>query len=251
MLLEVRGAKVIANNKTVLANVEFVIGNPGVYVIVGPNGSGKTSFLSALAGRPSYRLLGGVARFRGEDISKLSLLDRARKGLVLGYQIPPRLRGVRLVDLVNEIDKVYMSREEFGWLEERLGVKEFMERSLESLSGGERRRVEVYLVMLQRPSVALLDEPDSGVDIDWLERLAEVIEWAVRVKNISVVLVSHTIGFIWRLLGMNIIREIYLAWKGVLTRTGLEAEVALHALREKGFNGLARMFRRSELSSGG
>ena len=240
MLLEVRGAKVIANNKTVLANVEFVVGNPGVYVIVGPNGSGKTSFLSALAGRPSYRLLGGIARFKGEDIGKLSLLDRARRGLVLGYQIPPRLRGVRLVDLVNEIDKVYMSRREFEWIEERLGVKEFMERSLDSLSGGERRRVEVYLVILQRPSVALLDEPDSGVDVDWLDRLAEVIEWAVRVKNISVVLVSHTTGFIWRLVGMNIIREIYLAWGGVLASTRLKPEVALRVLREEGFNGLAQ-----------
>ncbi len=240
MLLEVRGAKVIANNKTVLANVEFIVGNPGVYVIVGPNGSGKTSFLSALAGRPSYRLLGGIARFKGEDIGKLGLLDRARKGLVLGYQIPPRLRGVRLVDLVNEIDKVYMSRREFEWIEERLGVKEFMERSLDSLSGGERRRVEVYLVMLQRPSVALLDEPDSGVDVDWLDRLAEVIEWAVRVKNISVVLVSHTTGFIWRLVGMNIIREIYLAWGGVLASTRLKPRVALRVLREEGFNGLAQ-----------
>jgi Fe-S cluster assembly ATP-binding protein len=240
MLLEVHRAKVDVDGKTVLANVEFVVKDPGVYVILGPNGSGKTSFLSALAGRPGYRLLGGIARFKGVDLSELGLLDRARRGLVLGYQIPPRLRGVRLVDLVNEIDKVYMSKREFEWIEERLGIKKLMYRGLGSLSGGERRRVEVYLVMLQRPSVALLDEPDSGVDVDWLDRLAEVIEWAVRAKNISIVLVSHTTGFIWRLVGMNIIREIYLAWGGSLTSTGLEPEDALRVLRKEGFSGLAQ-----------
>jgi len=236
-LLHVDGSLVEAGGRPVARVRGLVLDAPGVYFLVGPNGSGKTSLLSALAGRRGYRLRGGTALYMGAELGGMGLLERARRGLVYAYQSPPPLRGVTLRVLEEEVRRAIgggaAAAEE---LAELLGVEELRGKELAAMSGGERRRAELYLAALQSPRVALLDEPDSGVDVDWAKAMAEAVALLAEKQGAAVLLVSHTTGFMACLAAEA--RSVFLAHSGLVEPLPLDPLEAVKLLEARGFNAL-------------
>ncbi len=238
-LLVVDGSLVEAGGRPVAGVRGLVLEGPGVYLLVGPNGSGKTSLLSALAGRRGYRLRGGTALYMGEPLEGMGLLERARRGLVYAYQSPPPLRGVTLRVLEEEVKRIAGGASPVASrVAELLGIEGLRGKELASMSGGERRRAELYLAALQSPRVALLDEPDSGVDVDWAKAMAEAVTVLAEKQGAAVLLVSHTTGFMACLAAEA--RRVFLAHDGRVEPLPLEPLEAVKLLEHRGFNALRR-----------
>ncbi|KSW10725.1 hypothetical protein CF15_08040 [Pyrodictium occultum] len=237
-MLSAENLHVDVGARTVLRGVSLEAGPGELHVIVGPNGAGKSTLLNTLMGLSRCHVRKGRIIFKGRDVTREPLYRRARMGLALAHQIPPGLRGLTLRELVSAMERLYGSAREVEWAAEILDVKEFMDRPLfTGMSGGERKRVELYLTVLQRPQVALLDEPDSGVDIDTLERIERLLI-ELRRRGVTVILVSHTLYMLEKLAGHGAIDRVHVLLEGRVAASGPPGPL-LHALREGGFHGLA------------
>ncbi len=191
LLLRLKGLNVCAGDRIVVRDVDLDVSCGEVHVILGPNGAGKTSLLSAIMGLPRVRVCGGTIIFESEDITGVPAYERARRGIALAHQFVPSIRGVKVADIARHIVERY-GGDGYEDILDILDVKNLMGRYLfYGFSGGERRRLELYLTLIQRPKLALLDEPDSGVDVDSLRLIAEAVNYAVRSWNTSIVLVTH------------------------------------------------------------
>lgn len=195
-ILEVQDLHVQVGGRLILRGVDLALRPEEVAVLMGPNGSGKTSLALALAGHPEYQVVRGRAILDGQDLLSMRPHERARAGLGLAFQHPPEVEGVKLRELLRlacgergqgfcEFQKI------FPQALLRLRLTGFRDRELNvGFSGGEKKRAELLQLYVLRPKVALLDEPDSGVDVDGLRLIAEVIgEMAGR--GASVLLISH------------------------------------------------------------
>ncbi|MDM7274777.1 MAG: ATP-binding cassette domain-containing protein [Thermoprotei archaeon] len=192
LLLKLEGLNVCVDDRVVVRGVDLDVSCGEVHVILGPNGAGKTSLLSAIMGLPRVRVCGGAVIFEGEDITGVPAYERARRGIALAHQFVPAIRGVRVADIVRHVVERF-GGDGYEDVLEILDVKHLMGRYLfYGFSGGERRRLELYLSLIQRPKLALLDEPDSGVDVDSLRLIAEAVNYAVRSWNTSIILVTHS-----------------------------------------------------------
>ncbi|MFN4045964.1 MAG: ABC transporter ATP-binding protein [Acidilobaceae archaeon] len=199
MLLKLEDLNICVDDRVVVRDADLGVSCGEVHAILGPNGAGKTSLLSAIMGLPRVRVCGGAIIFEGEDITGIPAYERARRGIALAHQFVPAIRGVKVADIVKHIVERY-GGDGYEDILEILNVKPLMGRYLfYGFSGGERRRLELYLTLLQRPKLALLDEPDSGVDVDSLRLIAEAVNYAVRSWNTSVVLVTHSGAILDRL----------------------------------------------------
>ncbi len=195
-VLEVKDLKVSVGDREILKGVSFSLERGRIHALMGPNGSGKSTLAFALAGHPDYRITGGRIILNGEDITALPPHERARKGLFLGFQYPPEVEGVRLREFLRlaamecrepfcEFQKLYQDALD------RLRMKYLGDRELNvGFSGGEKKRAELLQMLVLRPKVALLDEPDSGVDVDGLRVIAARIEEAAR-QGTAVLLITH------------------------------------------------------------
>ncbi len=191
LLLEIKGLKVCVENNVIVKNINLSIDHGELHIIMGPNGSGKSTLLSAIMGLPRITICDGKIFFNGTDITDKPSYERAKIGIALAHQNPPEIRGVEFKDIATSIMKKY-GCSDCSLLSKILRVEELLERDLfVGFSGGEKKRAELYLVMLQSPKLALLDEPDSGVDIESVENIANAIEYLVK-RGTSVVLVTHT-----------------------------------------------------------
>jgi Fe-S cluster assembly ATP-binding protein len=167
-VLEVRDLTVSAGERPVLRRVSLAILPGEVHVLLGPNGGGKTTLLMAVMGMPGYRVTEGRILFRGEDVTGVSVDERARRGIALSFQRPPAVRGVTARTLVGEI----LARRGLapGAADELAGSlrsESLLERDLNvGLSGGEVKRSELLQLLALDPALALFDEPESGVDLD-------------------------------------------------------------------------------------
>lgn len=165
----------------ILRGVDLALEPGRVHALMGPNGSGKSTLALALAGSPGYEVTRGRVLLHGEDLLVLTPTERARKGLLLGFQYPPEIEGVAL----REFLRLACSERGQGFCEfqrnypqglARLRMEAFDGRELNvGFSGGEKKRAELLQLYLLRPTVALLDEPDSGVDVDALRLIADAI----------------------------------------------------------------------------
>ena len=237
MVLELRNVFVEASGRLVVRGVSLRVGSSELQVLMGPNGAGKSSLLSALMGLPGYRVVKGEALLDGQRLNDLPLYERARRGLGLGFQTPPRMKGVTARCILEALEKIYGPWRDLYRYARLLGVEDLLDKPLGSLSGGERKRVELLLVLAQRPRVMLLDEPDSGVDIDSLGFIADVVEESVR-RGIGVLLVTHTTHFLEELVGRGIVSRINVMIDGVVRLSG-EPRRVLQLLEEKGLRGAA------------
>ena len=203
-MLEVRNLHVRVGDKDILNGIDLSVRAGEVHAIMGPNGSGKSTLAQALAGRIGYTVTAGRVLYDGEDLLALKPEDRARKGLFLAFQYPVEIPGVGnayfLRAALNAIRR-YRGLPELDALEfielvnekmKLLGLEEsFMKRSLnEGFSGGEKKRNEVFQMAVLEPRLAIMDETDSGLDIDALRIVAHGID-TMRSPDRAIVLVTH------------------------------------------------------------
>ena len=203
-LLEVRGLRATAAGQEILTGLDLVVNAGEVHAIMGPNGSGKSTLAMVLAGNPAFTVTGGSVHYLGEDILALAPELRARKGIFLAFQTPMELPGVRNSEFLraslNSI-RVHrgleeMSFREFGkLLKEKMKIVKmqpgFNSRSVnEGFSGGEKKKNEILQMALLEPRLAILDETDSGLDIDALKLAANGVN-NLRNPKSATVIVTH------------------------------------------------------------
>jgi Fe-S cluster assembly ATP-binding protein len=192
----VQDLHVRVEDKLVLRGVSFELFPGQIYALMGPNGSGKTTLALALAGHPAYRVVRGQAILDGQDLLSLPPHERARSGFFVAFQQPPEVEGVRLREFLRlacaERGKGFCDfHKAFPTSLTRLHMEEFGDRELNvGFSGGERKRAELLQLYLLRPKVALLDEPDSGVDVDYLRLIAQVIQEMAEMGT-AVLIITH------------------------------------------------------------
>ncbi|MFB2622760.1 Fe-S cluster assembly ATPase SufC [Methanothermobacter marburgensis] len=180
MLLEITDLAVEVSGRQVLKDIDLYIDEGETHVLLGPNGSGKSTLFMTILGFPKYRVTGGQIIFKGEDITELSTTERVRMGIGVSFQNPPAIRGVKLMDLLKVESGLTTEDEltpELIELARKMKFdKSFLERDVNlGFSGGEVKRSEILQLLAQKPDFIMFDEPDSGVDIENVELLAEEI----------------------------------------------------------------------------
>jgi len=194
-ILKVENLSIEIGKKKLLENVSFEIPKGRSCALFGPNGSGKTSLLMTLAGVPKYKLTGGRILFDGKDITNLSIEERIKLGLGIAFQQPPEITGVKLRDIVKICCGKKLNEPLSANILEtvkRFNLLEFLDRDInKDFSGGEKKRAEVLQLILMRPKLMLLDEPDSGVDLESLKFLSKEIENYLTKANASALIVTH------------------------------------------------------------
>ena len=185
-LLEVKDLVAEVDGKTILDGISLTVKPGEVHAIMGPNGSGKSTLSNAIMGHPNYKITGGDILFKGESILEWSTDERARKGLFLCFQYPTAIPGVTVTNFLRNVLKNVRGKDvpvrEFRTevkqaMEELQMDSNFMGRYVnDGFSGGEKKRNEILQMSLMKPGLAILDEVDSGLDIDALRIIAENIE---------------------------------------------------------------------------
>jgi len=217
--LEVQGLRASIADLEILRGVDLVVPFGEVHAIMGPNGSGKSTLSHALMGNTDYDVT-GEAFVGGVGIMSLTVDERARAGLFEAFQYPTEIPGVSLNALTHEMalsnpqDDGYPSRVEAA--SERLGMTRFLDRPVNlGLSGGEKKRSEMYLLGVANPKVAILDEIDSGLDIDAVREVAAMVE-ALRSPDLGVVIITHYS----RILRYMSVDKVHVMVNGKIVRSG-------------------------------
>ena len=224
MLLEVKGLVVEVHGRKVLRGVDLRIGEGEIHVVMGPNAAGKSSLLASIMGLSKYRVVSGKILFNGEDVTYKPSFERALKGIALSYQIPPPIKGLKVKDFVSAMLSKYKCSGDY-FIAKMLGVDYLMDRYLfVGFSGGERKRMELYITLLQNPRLAMLDEPDSGVDIESINRIVDAINILVE-RRTSILLVTHTGHILSKLMEKRDIDTVHLMMEGRIQFSGIPDEV--------------------------
>lgn len=194
-LLNVRALKVKVENKIILDDFNLSLKANESYIMFGPNGSGKTTLLNAIMGIPPYGIVSGKIIFMGKDITKKSVEERSKLGISLGFQNPPEITGVKFSDLLKLCVGKNL-KDEFSGEEKKLidafKLTEFLDRDINvDFSGGERKRAEILQMIFLKPRLLLLDEPDSGVDVESLKLIGEEIQRYVETTGSSALIITH------------------------------------------------------------
>ena len=203
--LEIRDLRVNVEDKPILKGIDLKVGSGEVHAVMGPNGSGKSTLALTLMGHPRYKVTAGSATFDGQDLLSLPVDERARLGMFLAFQYPVAVPGVSVANFLRTAinarravngEKNDMPIPQFRkMLTEKTKLLEFddsfLSRSLnEGFSGGEKKRLEMLQMHMFQPRFAVLDETDSGLDIDALKTVAQGIE-ALRGPDVGILLITH------------------------------------------------------------
>ncbi len=242
-MLEIRDLRVKAGGKEILRGINLTVGAGEVHAIMGPNGSGKSTLAHVLSGRESYEVTSGEALYQGKDLLSMSPEERAREGLFLAFQYPVEIPGIsttyflkaalnaaRKHQGLDELDAMDF----LSLIKEKMSLVE-MDQSLlnrplnEGFSGGEKKRNEILQMAVLNPKLAILDETDSGLDIDALRIVAGGVN-ALRAKDRAMIVITHY----QRLLEYIIPDHIHVLYDGRIVRSGAK-ELALE-LEKKGYD---------------
>ncbi|MDI9645319.1 MAG: ABC transporter ATP-binding protein [Archaeoglobales archaeon] len=177
-MLRVVNLGVEIGGRRILENVNLYIREGETLALFGPNGSGKTTLLNALIGNPSYKIVSGRVIFKKKDITSLPPDERAKMGMGISFQTPPKISGVKLIDVLKYCAKIGGYREEDIFeMAKRLKLEDHLYRAVNvGFSGGEVKRSEILQLMLMNPDFVMLDEPDSGVDLENIVLLGEAMK---------------------------------------------------------------------------
>ena len=199
-LLEIKNLNVNAEEKQILKGIDLTINKGEIHVIMGPNGSGKTTTANAILNNPAYTKTGGSIVFDGEDITDLKTDEIARKGVFMSFQLPEEIPGVSVANFLkyakNKVTgkpvKIFQFKDELKKYMEDLNMNpENIERSLNvGFSGGEKKKNEILQMLVLNPKLAILDETDSGLDVDAIKTVSKGIEMFKNDEN-AVLIITH------------------------------------------------------------
>jgi Fe-S cluster assembly ATP-binding protein len=227
--LEIRNLHVRAGEKEILRGLELAVDKGEIHALMGPNGSGKSTLANAIMGHPGLEVTDGQIMFKGEDITDMAIDERARLGLFMAFQYPVAVPGVTVTKYLRTVMNAH--REARG--EEPNPLKEFRQtvtaameltnvptefssRYLnEGFSGGEKKRMEILQLALQKPEMAILDETDSGLDIDALRVVAGGVN-AVAGPDMGVLIITHY----QRILHLVTPSHVHVMWQGRIVEEG-------------------------------
>jgi Fe-S cluster assembly ATP-binding protein len=244
-MLEVRNLEVRAEDKPILKGVTLTVNRGEVHAIMGPNGSGKSTFARALAGHPGYQVTSGTVLYEGKDLLDMDPDERARDGVFMAFQYPVEIPGVNnayFLKAALNARRKQQGLEEMDAIDFMTFIKQkarllqvdeaMLQRSVnEGFSGGEKKRNEIFHMAVLEPSLAILDETDSGLDIDALKIVSSGVN-AMRAPDRSFIVVTHY----QRLLNYIVPDFVHVLSEGRLVRSG-GRELALE-LEEKGYGWL-------------
>ena len=245
-MLDIKDLKVSIDGKEILKEINLKVNIGEVHAIMGPNGSGKSTLASALVGRDIVKIVKGSITYMGENLMELSPEERARKGIFLGFQYPVEIPGVTMVNFlrtaVNEQKKFKnlepLSSADFLKLmrekQELVGLhSKLTDRSVnEGFSGGEKKKNEIFQMALLEPKLAILDETDSGLDIDALKIVANGVNKLKSKDNATIVITHYQ-----RLLDYIIPDFVHILYKGRIVKSS--GKELARELEEKGYDWLS------------
>jgi Fe-S cluster assembly ATP-binding protein len=242
MLLEIKNLHVSIHGKEIIHGLNLVVNEGEVHAIMGPNGTGKSTLALAIAGKEGYDITDGEVIYKGKVINEMPPEERARIGIFLGFQYPVEIPGVSLTNFMrtalNEI-REYRGLPQLGasdflkMMEEKKNLVEIQSkltnRSVnEGFSGGEKKKNEIFQMAMLEPFLAVLDETDSGLDIDALKIVANGVNMLKRPENATIVITHYQ-----RLLQYIVPDFVHVMYDGKIVRSGGK-ELALE-LEEKGY----------------
>lgn len=199
-LLEIEDLHVNAEDKEILKGINLTINKGGTHVIMGPNGSGKTTTANAILNNPAYKKIKGSIIFEGQDITNIKTDEIARKGIFMSFQLPEEIPGISVNNFLkyakNKITgkpvKIFSFKDEVKkYMQELKMDTEYAERSLNvGFSGGEKKKNEILQMLVLNPKLAILDETDSGLDVDAIKTVSKGIEMFKNEEN-AVLIITH------------------------------------------------------------
>lgn len=242
-MLKIENLKASVEGNQILKGINLEVKAGEVHAIMGPNGSGKSTLASVLSGREEYDVDAGTVAFQGKDLLDLSPEDRARSGIFMAFQYPVEIPGVSTTNFLKaavnqvrtyrglpELDAVNFLKE----MKEKMKIvdidQSLLRRSLnEGFSGGEKKRNEIFQMAMLEPSLAILDETDSGLDIDALKIVANGVN-TLKSKENATILITHY----QRLLDYIVPDFVHVLYKGRLVKSG--GKELAHELEERGYD---------------
>lgn len=242
--LEIRDLKAGVKGKPILQGIDLDISTGEIHALMGPNGSGKSTLANVLLGHPGYQVSGGTIRLDGEDFLALDTSERARKGVFLAFQYPVEISGVtvgRFLKRALEIrDGTVNVTAYLRELRESLSIMEmeqdFINRSLnQGFSGGEKKRMEVLQMLMLRPAIAVLDETDSGLDIDALKVVAKGVN-RLRGEGFGCLIITHY----QRILTQIAPDSVHIMYKGQIATSG--GSELVETLERRGYDWIRRQY---------
>lgn len=242
-MISIKNLQASIEDKEILKGIDLEVKAGEVHAIMGPNGSGKSTLASVLAGREDYDVTGGSVTFENEDLLELSPEERAQKGIFLAFQYPVEIPGVSTTNfLKTAINQVREARGEkaldavnfLKLMKEKMKLVDMdqalLSRSLnEGFSGGEKKRNEIFQMAMLEPKLSILDETDSGLDIDALKIVADGVN-KLKTKDTATIVVTHY----QRLLDYIVPDFVHVLYKGKIVKSG-DKSLALE-LEEKGYD---------------
>lgn len=199
-MLNIENLKVEVDGKEILHGINLRIAKGETHVIFGKNGSGKSTLLMTIMGFSKYKITSGKIYFKGKDITNMPMYERAKLGMGIAFQRPPAIKGLKTSDMIKLIKNIDEKTEN---LAKKVNFENFLNRDLNSgFSGGELKRSELLQLMAQNPDFIMLDEPESGVDVENIKLLGKVV-WYLLEKNVRIkegrkksgLIITHT-GYI-------------------------------------------------------
>jgi len=194
-ILEIKNLSLNLNGKKILKNVNMDFWKGHVHAIVGPNGAGKSTLASTIMGLEGYRNVSGNIFFKNKNITNLSIDKRANLGITFGWQEPARYEGLSVEKFILSSKKNKDKKLAEKVLKQvALEPKEYLNRAVDkTLSGGERKKIELASILAMNPDLIMLDEPDSGIDVSTLEKMFEVIK-ELKKNNKTIILITHSLA---------------------------------------------------------
>ena len=235
-MLNIENLFVGVEDKEILRGLNLSVGKGEVHVILGPNGSGKSTLMNVIMGHPKYEITGGSIKFEGEDLTGVKTFERARRGIFLSFQSPEEIPGITVENMLRtskqsmtgEKIKILQFRKELQAMMEELQIdKSYAGRYMNvGFSGGEKKRNEILQLLMLKPKLALLDETDSGLDVDAVQIVSNGVAKFHTAENSCIIITHNT-----QILKHLTVDKAHILLNGKIIKTGgaeLVAEVSEH-----------------------